>query len=241
MSIIRGAWSSSAVSGAMRCSFAQSSATSTRSAASSGGSRLSPSSGMKPYSLGSGASPWRYISLSLPSASSASFIASSEPRASPSGFSWVTSRKRSCERRASATAPRSFVVFWGELINELCHADPTLGRRIVFEGQLRGSLHSQLAREARLQDPVGGGEAGERPLPLRLGAEHAHEDTCVAQIGRGLDPRDRDEADPRVLQVAETLGDHLAHRLVHSSHPVAHARYSGGSGQLAGRTLVLAP
>ena len=66
------------------------------------------------------------------------------------------------------------------------------------------------------------------------------EDARVAQVGRGLDPRDRDEADPRVLQIAEALGDHLAHRLVHSPHPVAHSRYSSGSGQLGGRSLVLA-
>src|SRR3954471_5674812 len=95
--------------------------------------------------------------MSLPSASSASLVASSEPRASPSGFSWVTSRKRSFERRASATACRSLVVWvWGELIDQLGHADPALDGRIVFEGQLWSPLHSQLARHARLQDPVGG-------------------------------------------------------------------------------------
>ena len=34
-------------------------------------------------------------------------VATSEPRASPSGFSWVVTMKRSWPRRASATAARS--------------------------------------------------------------------------------------------------------------------------------------
>src|SRR4249919_2612492 len=124
------------------------------------------------------------MALSLASESSASFIASREPSASPSGFSWVTSRKRSCERRASATAPRSFVVFRGELIDQLRHPNPTLDRRIVFEGQLGSPLHSQLASEPCLQDAVCGGEPGERALPFRLGAEDADEDPSVPEVGR---------------------------------------------------------
>src|SRR4026209_2238560 len=91
------------------------------------------------------------MTVSLPSWSRASLVASSDPSASPSGFSWVTSRKRSCERTASATACRSLVVcVWGELIDQLGHPDAALDRRIVFEGQLGSPLHSQLARHARL-------------------------------------------------------------------------------------------
>src|SRR6478752_7759415 len=109
------------------------------------------------------------MTLSLPSWSSASLVASSEPSASPSGFSWVTSRKRSFERIASATACRSLVVcFWGELIDQLGHADPALDRRIVFEGQLRSPLHSQLAGEASLQDAVSSGKPGERLRALGI-------------------------------------------------------------------------
>src|ERR671933_1610599 len=103
---------------------------------------------------------------SLPMAASASFSASVEPSASPSGFSCVTSRKRSCARIASATAPTSLVV-WGELIDQLRHADPALDGRIVFEGQLRRPLHPQLARQPRLEDTVRRFEAGER-VGLRL-------------------------------------------------------------------------
>src|SRR5207244_8167061 len=172
------------------------------------------------YSPGSGASPWSVMTASLPSCASPSFAARSDPRASPSGFSCVVTRKRSCERRASTTAARSFVS--GELIDELCHADPTLDRRIVLEGQLGGSLHSQLSREARLEDAVGGGEPLQAPLTLLLRAQDAHEDTGLAEVGRRPDAGDRDEADPRILEVADSLGEHLLHRLVDPSQALTH-------------------
>src|SRR4051812_15135760 len=223
MSSVRGARSSSVASGPIRVSFAQSSATSTRSPSSGGAPRSSPFRAMNEYSVGSGASPYRYIWLSLPSASSPSLAASSEPSASPSGFSCVTSTKRSCERIASATAFRSSVVFWRELIDELGHADPALDRRIVLEGQLGRPLHSELLGQAGLQDPVRGGEAVQCPLPLSLGTEHADENRGMTQVGRGLDTRDGDEADPRILELDDSFRDHLADGLVHSAHPVAHA------------------
>ncbi len=47
---------------------------------------------MKPYSAGSGTAPARYMTASFPSWSNASFAASSEPSASPSGFSCVVRR-----------------------------------------------------------------------------------------------------------------------------------------------------
>src|SRR5438045_6593074 len=118
------------------------------------------------------------MTLSLPSWSSASFSARMEPSASPSGFSWVTSKKRSRERIASATASTSLVV-WGELIDQLRHADPALDRGIVFERQLRRPLHSELAREALLQDAVRRGEPGEALLALLLGAEDAEADAAA--------------------------------------------------------------
>src|SRR5919198_6232722 len=221
--IVSGARSSTAGSGPSRCSFAQSSATSTRSGASGGSSRRRPSSGMNPYSRGSGASPYRYISLSLPRVSRASFIASSDPSASPSGFSWVTIRKRSWERSVSATALRSSLVPWRELIDQLRHADAALDRRIVLEGQLGSPLQPELARESSLQDTVRRGKAGEGLLALPFAAEDADENRRVAEVGRRLHAGDRDEPDPRILQLADALRDHLANGLVDASHPVAHA------------------
>src|ERR687887_1673935 len=121
------------------------------------------------------------MTLSLPSWSSASFIARIEPSASPSGFSCVTMRKRSFERIASATAATSLVV-WGELIDQLHHADPALDGRIVFERQLRRPLQPQLPPETRLQDTVCRFESGEALPPLVLRAEDADVDDGMAEI-----------------------------------------------------------
>src|SRR5438309_692226 len=161
-------------SGPMRSAFAQSTATSTLSAMSAGTSRVMSSSGMNAYSRGMGESPLRYMTASLPSWRSASVVASNEPSASPSGFSWLTTTKRSFARSASTTASRSLVV-WGELIDEVGHAHAALDRWIVLEGQLRGPFHSQLPRQPPLQQPMGRGQALERRLPLARRAEDAHE------------------------------------------------------------------
>ena len=74
-----------------------------------------------------------YMTASLPSCRSASVIASSEPSASPSGFSCETTTKRSCSRSASATACRSRRVIFvsGELVDQAGHAHAALDRRIV--------------------------------------------------------------------------------------------------------------
>src|SRR5919199_4269254 len=134
--------------------------------------------------------------VSFPSVSSASFVASSDPSASPSGFSCVVSRKRSPSRNAAAAAARSsLVVVWGDLIDQLRHAGGALDRRIVLEGQLRSPLHSELARESSLEVRMRGLQAGERPRALLLRTEHGDEDACVAKVGRRLHGRHRDEAD----------------------------------------------
>src|SRR5690348_3733743 len=181
-------------SGPMRSAFAQSTATSTRSAMSAGTARVTSSSGMNAYSRGMGVSPLRYMTASLPSWRSASVVASSEPSESPSGFSWLTTTKRSFARSASATALRSLVV-WGELIDEVGHAHAALDRRIVLEGQLGSPLHTKLAREPALQETVGGRQPLQRRLPLPRRTEHADVDGRMPQVRRRDDAGDRDEAD----------------------------------------------
>src|SRR4051812_4312098 len=210
----------------MRLSFAQSTASRTRSDTSSGQRLCSSFRGMNPYSPGSGASPQRTMTESLPNWSSASFIPSSEPRASPSGFSWVVIRKRSWSRIASATAARSLAVVWGEFIDELRHADPALDRRIVLEGQLGCSLQMQLARETRLQHGMRGLQSGECLHTLPLRSEHGHEDTGVPNVRRRFDSGDGHEPDPRILQLPHSFREHLADRFVHATHALCHASYS---------------
>src|ERR671925_1175656 len=133
------------------------------------------------------------MTTSFPSCSSISLVASSDPRASPSGFSWVVTRKRSCSRTASAIVRRSVsVVFaWRELIDKPGEPYAPLYRRIVLEGQLGGSLETKLAVDTALQHSVRGLKTVERGPALALGAEHADEDRRLAQVRARLDARDR--------------------------------------------------
>src|SRR6266540_3434031 len=211
---------------AMRLSFAQSTASNTRSETSSGQRRRSPASGMNAYSPGRGASPTRTMTESLASWASPSFSASSDPSASPSGFSCVVMRKRSWSRIASATAVSSLAVVWGEFIDQLGHADPALYRRIVLEGQLWGSFEPQFTRDPRLQHRVSRLQAGERLRALALRAEDGHEDARVPQVGRRLDSGHGDEPDARILELSDSFGQHLPDRLVDAAHSLGHARYS---------------
>src|SRR5205809_3750768 len=158
------------------------------------------------------------MTLSLPSSSNASFAARSEPSASPSGFSCVVSVKRSWPRIASTTAARSLAVVWGELIDQLGHSDPSLNRWIVFEGQLRRSLHPQLAGDSRLQHRVRGLESLERALTRPVRAEDRDEDAGVTKVIRRLDTRHGDEPDARILQLTHALGQHLPNGFVHAPH-----------------------
>src|SRR5215467_14181161 len=175
-----------AASSPIRSSLAQSTATSTRSAASAGASRTSPSSGMNAYSRGSGVFPARYMTASLPSCRKASVAARRDPSASPSGFSCVTTRNRSCCRSAYAIAFRSVVcviVVRRELIDQAGHAHAALDRRIVLEGQLRGSLQPQLAGDSRLEHAVRRLEPKEARAPLSARAEHADVHRRVPEVG----------------------------------------------------------
>src|SRR5437764_1234966 len=213
----------------IRSAFAQSTARSTRSAASGGASRTRSSSGMNAYSLGSGVTPGRYITASLPSCRSASAVARSDPSASPSGFSCVTTRKRSCCRRASAIAFSSVVcviVVRRELVDQAGHAHAALDRRIVLEGQLRGSLEPELASEPRLEDPVSGLQSDEGCPLLAARAEHADVDRGVPQIGSRIDTRHRNQADAGVLELRQRLRQDLSDGLVHTPHALAHDRHS---------------
>src|ERR1044072_3434867 len=212
MSMMNGAFSSSIDSGPRRRSFAASSASTTRSDEAGFGPRTSPSHCMNSYSFGIGTSPKRYMSASFPSSRRASVMATSDPRASPSGFSWVVTMKRSWPRIAFATAARSAasgVFVCVELIDEPREAHPPLHRRIVLKGQLWGALEPELAVHPGLEDSVGGLEPGDRRIALLLGPEHADVDRRVAEIRARIDPGDRDEADARGFEASDSLRQHL--------------------------------
>src|SRR5581483_929895 len=113
---------------------------------------------------------------SPPSARSASVIPCSEPRASPSGFSCVTTTKRSCSRSASTTALSSDILcpvlrqIRDELVDQPRHADPSFDRVIVGERQRGRPPKGQLTAELRLQHAVRRLEPGERGAALARAA-----------------------------------------------------------------------
>src|SRR5438874_1951522 len=97
---------------------------------------------------------------SLPSCRSARCIASSEPRASPSGFSWEATRQRPLSSSAAATAAMSLFsvvtlrALGREVLDQVGQSYAALDRRIVFERQDRRALEVELTRDPRLQHAV---------------------------------------------------------------------------------------
>src|SRR6478609_3244840 len=134
--------------------------------------------------------------------------------------------KRSWSRIASATAARSLAVVWGELIDQLRHADPAFDGRIVLERELRGPLHAELACKLRLENSMGSLQARERLHAFSFGAEHGDEDARVPEVRRGIHTRDRHEADSGVLELPDRLRQNLTDGLVHATHAICHRGYS---------------
>src|SRR4051812_15778414 len=181
----------------MRRSFAQSTAISTRSPRSIGSSRCTSLRSRKPYSAGVGALPERYITTFLPRSRRPSATPSIEPSASPSGFSCVTTRKRSCARIASATARTPALVSLlciglilgkvrRQIIDQLRHPYAALDGIIVRERQHRRPAQAELPTELRLQDTARGLEARERRGALLVVAENGDEDPRLSKVGRDM-------------------------------------------------------
>src|SRR6185437_6348133 len=152
-------------SAGLRSMLPQSRNTMVRSATSAGGTETSPSSGRKPYSWGSGRScASMNITQSLPISVRIARIATSEPIASPSGFSWATTTSLSAWRSSERTRSReerSPLVVTGlllgvVLVEQLRDPHPPVHRVVVLEAQRWRVLEGQLVGEAALEEPVGG-------------------------------------------------------------------------------------
>src|SRR6185437_4548049 len=126
-----------------------------RSSRSSGGALTSPERGKNWYSVGRGNSPASMnIRLSRPCAVRMSCMAISEPSASPSRFSWVTTISFSAELSSPTTsslvaAPAPFSPIrapgaGGILIDQLRDPHAAIDRLVVLEGEHRRVLERQL-------------------------------------------------------------------------------------------------
>ena len=140
----------------------------------------------------------------------------SEPSASPSGFSWVVSRKRSPLRSASSTCSRGPATVASALMRSPCSrrrsSSDLLDQRVQLRGRGRRrqakvsvgvcfirSCGAIVALQEAVRASAGPSSVASRSL---LVAEHADVDLRVAQVGAGLDGGHGHEADPRVLQLA---------------------------------------
>src|ERR1035437_863358 len=156
---------------------------------SSGGELTRPSSDRKRYSSGTGRSRASMnIRQSLPIVVRISRIATSEPSASPSGFSCVTTTSFSAARSSSSTRSRSdrspFSAIFGlpadrrlaPGVQQLGDSHPAVDRRVIFEADRRRMLEFQLAGHTVLEESVRRAEALHALRSRQLVAEHADVD-----------------------------------------------------------------
>src|SRR5215218_91804 len=122
------------------------------------------------------------ITESLPRMRRTPCIAMSEPSASPSGFSWVTSTKRSAERSASSTCSRVEEKV-SVVIEQLFHPHRAVGRVVVVELERRCALHPQLRAHAALEHAARRLQALQRLGPLVLPAQDGDVHAGMPQVG----------------------------------------------------------
>ena len=181
-----------------------------------------PPSCMNAYSGGSTRSPPTYITLSLPRASSAELHRQDRPEGVPVGV-LVGDEEESVVARGSRRRPRPAHSPSGRARRSACSCGLPLPRYDRIRRSVAGS--ASVSARARCGTGARRGRRQARrasPVAPSLGAEHADEDACVPEVGRGLDAGDGDEPDAGVLQLRQRLREHLPHRLVDAAHAIAH-------------------
>ena len=148
------------------------------------------------------------IRQSLPSAVRMPCMAISEPSASPSGFSWVTTTSLSASRSSceDLVAGRAAAVGQSSLAGRSSSSSvirmPAVDRVVVLEGQRGRVLERQLGRPAaRCRKPCAERSPSSVSLAAGVVAEHAHVDASVAQVRAGLDSGHGHESNARVLEI----------------------------------------
>src|SRR5438105_4852831 len=214
-------------SAGLRSRLPQSRYTIVRSSMSPGGTARTLSSGRNSYSCGSGRSRSSMnAALSLPMASRISCIATSDPSASPSGFSCVTTISFCAERSSSRAWSRAerfpFSGITDLPVDQPRDAVRPLDRLVVLEHQRRRALEGQLGGDHALEETMGGTQPLERRCSGRLVAEDAHVHARMSQIWAGLDCSHCHKTDARILQIlGDRVAEHSTHRLIDATHPLA--------------------
>jgi hypothetical protein len=87
-------------------------------------------------------------------------------------------------------------------VQELQHARAAFGGLVESHVELRDALEAQARAQLAPHEYHRPVERGERLVAFRARPDDADPDACVAKVWRGLDIRDRHEADSRVLYIA---------------------------------------
>src|SRR5262245_11216969 len=158
-------------------------------------------------SSGAGARSWLTRWTCLPRARSANAIASCEPIESPSGRLCDERTKRWRWRIASTIRSNSglrlVIVFVNvKLVQELLDAVLARNRLVVDECQLGSPLQPQPRANLAAQKRRGAVERAPCVNSGLLVAERGVEHPRQLQVGRDLDARQGDEADPRIVDLA---------------------------------------
>src|SRR5437588_7458376 len=215
---------------ALRSRLPQSRNTTVRSSRSSGGALSSPSVARNSYSRGRGSSRSSMKGRqSLPSAWSTIVMATSEPRASPSGFSCVTAISFSAERSSSSTCSRVERRPFSGIglrrgVQQRRDAHASVDRLVVLKRQGGRALERQLGRDPALEEAVSRAQPVQGGRAHRLLAEHADVYPGMAQVWAGLYSGHGHKSDARVLQILrDGLTEHSSHRLIDATHtPAGH-------------------
>src|SRR5262245_7929984 len=146
-------------------------------------------------------------------------MASSVPSTSASGCTCPSiSARPGARSRAATTSPGTRRVSFtpcssrarsAHLLEDRLDARGVLQRVIGAEIEVRGDAKVEMLAQPVAYEPARAVQRRHRGLPLRLVAEHRHEDLGRPQIFRGLDLGDGDETEPRVFQLPLQQHRHL--------------------------------
>src|SRR6202521_3591486 len=140
--------------------------------------------------------------------------------ASPSGLTWLLSRKRLPCRILRSSSSGAFVAGM-EALQEVGDGLAVLGAAVELEMQFRGHPQPQPPGKLRAQEATGVVEGGDRPLALLLGAQGGDLDHCLVQVGGDVDVDETHQAGVRDAGVVD-LAPHQVGELgaQQVSHPV---------------------
>src|SRR5262245_38257749 len=153
---------------------------------------------------------------------------SAEPIASPSGLTWLVSRKRLPWRIRLSRSSGAFVVADMEALQKIGDVLAVLGAAVELELELGSNTKMAHAPgDLGAEETLGVAERVDRGQALRLLTERRDPDRGVAEVGADLDRDHGRELDPRVLDLAQQEVGELGAQEV--ADPVGAPAHDAGS------------